>query len=210
MKILILGASGGTGRELVRQGLAAGHVVTAFVRNPARLAMTHVALRVSQGDVADPGSVVRALEDQDAVLSALGTGKSLGHDEVLIAGFRHIIDAMQAPPRPRRLIYQSFIGVSESRAAAGWVVRYVARHPLKHQIADHEARERMIADSGLDWTIVRPPTLTNGPRTGRYRSGEEVVARSLLPKLSRADVAAFMLEQLMDTRYVRHKPRVLP
>jgi len=209
MRIAIFGASGGTGRQLVRQALEAGHTVTAVVRDPARLAQSHAALRVSQGNVADTVSVAAAVKDQDAVLSALGTGTSLAHDPVLIHGMKYIIDAMMAAG-VRRLIYQSFIGVRESRDAAGWVVRHIARHPLKHQIADHEARERLIVASGLDWTIVRPPTLSNGPLTRRYRGGEEIAAQSLLPRLSRADVAAFMLEQLTDATHVKGKPRVLP
>jgi putative NADH-flavin reductase len=209
MRIVIFGASGGTGRQLVQQALDAGHEVTAFVRDPARITMTHPALHVCQGNVADTRSIVYGVRGQEAALSALGTGSSLAHDAALVHGMSYIIDAMKTHG-VRRLIYQSFIGVRESREAAGWVVRHIARHPLKHQIADHEARERLIVASDLDWTIVRPCTLTNGPLTKRYRSGVDIVAASLMPRLSRADVACFMLEQLTDSRYVRGKPRVLP
>ncbi|WP_192249034.1 NAD(P)H-binding protein [Mesorhizobium silamurunense] len=81
---------------------------------------------------------------------------------------------------------------------------------LRHQVADHEAKERLIAQSGLNWTIVRPPKLGNGRATGRFRHGNGIRARSLLPTLARADVAAFTLDQLSDTAYSRKAVALLP
>ena len=127
MRITILGASGGTGRELVKQALAGGHEVTAFVRTPAKLTITHPALLVLQGNVGDASAVSNAVAGRDAVLSCLGVGTPLKHDPVVIAGIRHLVSAMSAMPASRRLIYQSFIGVRDSRAAAGWLIRNVAR-----------------------------------------------------------------------------------
>ena len=173
MKLLIFGASGHTGRELVRQALERGHSVTAFVRQPSKLASPHPHLRIIQGDVGDATAVRAALPNQDAVVSALGVGTPLKHDLTVIDGVRHIVQAMEADG-PRRFLYLSFIGVTESRAAVGVVLRYIAPIPLREEIADHEAKEKLVRSSTLDWTIVRPPKLTNGPRTGKYRSGENV------------------------------------
>lgn len=209
MQLLVFGASGGTGREIVGQALARGVHVTAFVRDPARLAIQHANLRVVQGDVADTERVALAVEGQDVVLSALGVGTPLKSDPAVIDGVRNVVSVMHSKG-VRRLVYLSFIGVSESRADAGWIVKHVAKWPLRHEIADHEIKEELVKSSGLDWTIVRPPKLTNGPRTGQYRTGDDIVAHALLPTLSRADVADFMLRVGIDSSYVGRATRVLP
>ncbi len=209
MKVVVFGASGATGRHVVSQGLERGLSVTAFVRNPGKLAITHPQLTVVQGNVCDPAAVASAINAQDAVVCTLGVGSPLRHDQVVIDGVRHIIRAM-TDAGVRRLIYMSFIGVSESRASAGFVVRYVARWPLRNEIHDHEIKEGLVTASSTGWTIVRPPTLTNGPRTGSYRTGAEIAARSALPRLSRADVAHCILELLDDAACVRQVLRVQP
>jgi putative NADH-flavin reductase len=209
MRVLILGATGKTGQQLVRQALERGLSVTAFGRETSRLPPPGSSLRVVQGDVGDSSAVARAIEGHDAVLSALGVGRPLKSDATVIDGIRFVINGMHAHG-VRRLIYLSFIGVTESRAAAGPVIRYVARFPLRNEIADHEAKEAMIRAADMDWTIVRAPTLTTGAATGQYRDGESIAARSLLPLLSRADVADFMLRQLTDRSYVRKVSRIFP
>jgi putative NADH-flavin reductase len=209
MRVLVLGASGATGREVVRQALAQELSVTAFVRDPSRLKIDGTTVRVVQGDVGDYTAVARATEGQGAVISTLGVSRPLHSDPVVIEGVRHVLRAMEEHA-VARLVYLSFIGVRESRAAAGPVIRYIARFPLRHEIADHEAKEAAIRSSRCEWTIVRAPKLSNGPPTGRYREGEDIVARSLFPVLSRADVADFLLRQLHDRTYVRKAPRLLP
>ena len=208
-RLLVFGASGGTGREIISQALERGLQVTAFVRELARLAVRHDNLRIVQGNVADRSCVATAVAGQDAVISALGVGRPLRHDAAVVDGIRNIIQAMRDQD-VRRLIYLSFIGVSESRKDAGWMLRYIARWPLRSEIADHEAKEALIRSSQLDWTLVRAPKLTNGPYTGTYRAGDGIASRSQLPVLSRADVADFMLSQIVDTTYVGRAPRVLP
>lgn len=208
-RILILGASGGTGRELVRQALDAKFNVTAFVRDPARLPVSHSALSVLRGDVGDAASVSAAVQGHDAVVSALGVGKPLNPDPVVVDGIRHTLHAMQTQG-VRRLVYLSFMGVTASRSDAGLLVRYVARHPLRHEIADHEAKESLINASDTDWTIVRAPKLTNGAATGRYRTGVTIAAQSIFPTLSRADVAGFMIRLLLEGAHVREAARILP
>jgi len=208
MRILVFGGSGKTGREVLRQAIERRHAVTAFVRTPSKIADVS-GVRIVQGDVSDAAGIAAALSDHDAVVSTLGVGKPLKHDPVVVAGIGHIVRAMEARG-PRRLIYMSFIGVRESRSAVGFLLRYVAPIPLRHEIADHESKERIVKGSALDWTIVRPPTLTNGPGTGRYRRGEDITNRAPVSFLSRADVAHFMLDELEKPAFVRGTPRILP
>ena len=208
-RLLVLGASGGTGREIVSQALERGLQVTAFVRERERLAVPQENLRIVQGDVAYRSCVAAAVAGQDAVISALGVGKPLRHDAAVVDGIRNVIQAMHDQGL-RRFIYLSFIGVGDSWKDAGWLLRIVARLPLRCEVGDHESKEQLIRASRLDWTIVKAPKLTNGPYTGTYRTGEGIAARSALPALSRADVADFMLSQIVDTTYVRRAPRLLP
>jgi putative NADH-flavin reductase len=208
MRLLVFGASGKTGHELVRQAIDRGHAVTAFVRTPGKLTISDPSLRVLGGNVADSAAVAGAIPGHDAVISALGVSKPLTHDADVIAGIRNIIGAMEEHG-VRRLIYLSFIGVRESRAAVGFVLRYIAPIPLRHEIADHEAKESLIRSSRLDWTIVRPPKLTNGPPTGDYRSGDDISTWKPVPVLSRSDVAHFVLQELVEPRYLHRMPRLL-
>jgi len=194
---------------VVQQALAANHGVTAFVRDPGRLTVTHANLRVVQGDVSDAARVNSAVANQDVVISALGVATPLKHDPVVVRGVRNVITSMQRQG-VRRLIYLSFIGVEESRSAAGFVLRHIAQLPLRQEIADHESKEALVKESSLDWTIVRAPKLTNAGRTGKFRTGVDIVASSMLPLLSRADLADFLVAQASDARYVRQAARVLP
>jgi putative NADH-flavin reductase len=208
MRILVFGASGQTGSEVVRQGLERGHSITAFVRTPSKMRIGASSLNVLQGDVADSNAVSAAVAGHDVVVSALGVSIPLKHDPALIAGVNHIIAAMDAAG-VRRLLYLSFIGVRESRNAVGFILRYVAPVPLRHEISDHEEKEGLVVASNLDWTIVRPPKMTSGPGTGKYRYGEEIRTFAPVPLMSRADVADFMLREAVDGSFVRRKPRLL-
>ena len=147
MRLLVFGASGHTGRELVRQALAREHRITAFARQPANLASVAPDIRVVQGNVADYEAVAGAVAGQDAVVSSLGVGVPLKHDRDVITGVQNIIRAMEVH-QVRRLIYLSFIGVRESRAAVGVILRYIAPIPLRHEIADHEAKEALVREIG--------------------------------------------------------------
>jgi len=208
MRLLVFGASGQTGQELLRQALQRGHAVSAFVRDPAKLPLRDLSLRVIQGNVRDAAAVAAAMPQHDAVVSVLGVGIPLQHDPDVIAGLRHIIRAMQAQGI-RRLIYLSFIGVRESRSAVGFLLSYIAPIPLRHEIADHEEKEALVRASGLDWTILRPPKLTGGRLSGRCRSGEHIRSWKPLPMLSRADLAHFILQDLAVPRYIGRAPRLL-
>ena len=205
MNLLVFGSTGGTGRELLRQALDQGHAVVAFVRDPAKIAdLEHGNLRVVCGDVLDPAGVESAMAGQDAVLSAIGAGAertTLRED-----GTRNIVEAMEKA-RVKRLICQSSLGVGDSRANLTFFTKYIIVSVfLRHAFADHERQEAVVRQSGLDWTIVRPPYLTDGPRTGAYRHGFPTTQTGIKGKISRADVADFMLKQLTDSTYLRQAP----
>ena len=208
MNVLVFGASGKTGREVVRQALARGFNVSAFVRDTARLPLAHANLRLVKGQITDPKAVARAIEGHPCVISTLGVGLPLRHDPVVIEGVRTIARASEHASI-KRLLYMSFIGVSESRGAAGFLLKQLAGTVLRHEVADHEVKEAAVAESLVDWTIVRAPKLTNGRLTASYRVGEDIEARSPLPMMSRADVADFMLRQLSDQSFIRKAVRIL-
>jgi hypothetical protein len=155
------------------------------------------------------GLVARALDGQSAVLSALGVASPLRRNRVLVEGVRHIVRSMEQT-RVRRLVYLSFLVVPEGRTQLSLLGRtLVSRLLLLSVVADHVLKEEIIRGSGLDCIIVRPPRLTTGPRRGTYRHGASIRATSLVPTISRADLADFMLRQLEDDTYVRRAPAVM-
>lgn len=208
MNILIYGASGASGHELVKQALALGHNVTAFVRKPSKLKIKHDKLKVIQGDVINYQLVEDAVKGQDAVLSALGASSAFKFDQSVVDGVNNIIKAMETNG-VRRFIYMSFVGVKESRKTAGFVIKYIAPKLLSTEIAGHEAREKMIKESPLNWTIVRAPTLTNGKHIAQFRSGEDITTKGFTVMISRADVVDFMLQQLTHNNFLRKTPSVM-
>ena len=208
MRVLVFGASGKTGREVVRQALARGFQVTAFVRDSARLPLAHANLRLVKGEITDATGVARAVEGHTGVISTLGVGTPLRHDPAVIDGVRMIARASEHAS-VERLVYMSFIGVGDSRDAAGFLLKRLATTVLRQEVADHETKEAAVADSFVDWTIVRVPKLTNGRLTAAYRVGESIRARSPLPMISRADVADFLLRQLTDAAFIRKTVRIL-
>jgi putative NADH-flavin reductase len=208
MKIVIFGASGATGRHLVSQALDQKHIVSVFVRDPSRLRIDGDRIRIFKGDVSSYESVENAITNQDAVLSALGASTPFKRDFALIDGVRNIATAMLRRD-VRRFIYQSFLGVRENRSELGFIINKIFPIVLRNVIVDHEAKEDIIVNSDLNWTIVRCPKLANDPFTGRYRDGEHIASASLLPSISRADVADFMLRQLTDDKYLHKKPRIM-
>jgi len=204
MKLLVVGATGGTGREIVAQALEQGHVVTAFVRNPAAITTKHEALKVVQGDVLAYPSVEVAVTGQDAVLSALGA-RSLRKTTVLSEGTKNIILAMEQHG-VRRFVGESSLGVGDSKRQLGRLFRLLILPLLLRNIyREMEVQEQYIKQSKLDWIIVRPAALTNGPRTGVYREGFRRTHR-FIARISRADVAEFMLKQVADNTYLRMTP----
>ncbi len=207
MKIAVFGSTGGTGKELVKQALDQGHDVVAYARNPEKLKdLNHEKLKIVQGDILDPVAVESAVEGQDAVLSTIGAGAK--RTNLREEGTRVIIEAMQKAGI-RRFICQSSFGVGDSRKDLPFFTRYIIVGIfLRHAFADHERQEPLIKKSNLEWTIVRPPYLTHGVLTGNYQHGLTWSGMKNKSKISRADVADFMLKQLTNTTYLHQTPWV--
>lgn len=208
MNILIFGASGATGHELVGQALALGHQVTAFVRNPSKLKIAHQNLRIVQGDVVNSNLVEQAVKHQDAVLSALGAASPFKYDAAVVDGIENIITAMETAGISR-FIYLSSSALKDCRNNAGFVIKYIVPKILATEVAGHQLRENRIEQSRLQWTILRPPTLTNGKHKGGFRTGEDIFSKGFTVTISRADVADCMLRQLTDNTFIKRKLLVM-
>lgn len=202
MRLLVFGATGATGQQIVMQGLQQGHELTVFVRNPAKLTFRDDRLRVVVGSVPeDADAISAAVRGQDAVISALGVRNSLKSGNLISRAMRTIVPAMERQA-VRRLIFTSGFGVGDTRRDAPLLPRIMYRVLLTDIFADKADAEHYLRESSLDWTLVYPVLLTNGPITGQYRVGERLSLRGL-PMISRADVADFILKQLQDPAYVR-------
>jgi putative NADH-flavin reductase len=203
MKLTIFGATGGTGTSLAEQALAAGHDVTAVVRDPARLSIsTSARLQVSTADVMDPAAIVTAVAAADAVVSAIGP-RGTGVTTVSQDTVRSIIAAMQKAGSRRLLTVSGSIVADEGESAYLRLIKPVVRRTfLRHVCADMRAAEAEVEATDLDWTIMRPPRLTDGPATGRYRTSiGGGLPRSLT--VTRADLAACILAAISDPATVR-------
>jgi putative NADH-flavin reductase len=202
-KLLLLGATGRTGQELLAQGLELGHEITALVRNPSKLAVEHEHLRVVTGDATDPAAVDRALEGQDAVLCALGptSPASLLRCELMRETARALVPSMKRHG-VSRLVLLSALGVGASAAHAPPLLRIAFQTLLRQVGRDKATAEDLVRGSDIDWTVVYPPSLTDGARTGAYRVGEALELKGV-PKISRGDLAEFMLSQLEQPTFSR-------
>lgn len=205
MHVAVFGATGGTGRQVVQQALAAGHRVTALVRNPDRLGIRHDDLTVVVGDVLDADKVTQTLAGADAVVISLGNTAN-NPDYIVSQGTQVIVDAMKRLGRPKRIVVVSSLGVGESKDQVPFAFKMLMKTVLKKPMEDKERQEAIIKGSGLDWTIVRPGGLTDGPATGRYKAGLD--PKIVAGQVSRADVAAFVLQQLTDDIYLRKAPAI--
>ena len=205
MKLVIFGATGGVGRQVVEQALEQGHIVTAFVRNPAKLDIEHSNLMLFPGDVMDLTAVEQAVQGQDAVVCTLGSGQKLT-GTVRSEGTRQILQAMEKTG-VRRLICQTTLGAGDSWGSLNFYWKYIMFGLiLRNVFADHQRQEQDVLQSGLDWTIVRPGAFIEGDRTGHYRCGFPGTDKTSKLKISRADVADFILKQVGDRSYLHQTP----
>ena len=207
-RILIVGATGGTGRRLVAQALERGYAVTALVRDPAKLAVDHPRLTVVTGNVLDAASVGRAMAGQEAVLSALGHKRFFWPTRILSEGTRVLLAAMAAHD-VRRLVCVTSLGIGDSAGRMGLpYTLFTIPVVLPFYFWDKTRQERLVAASGVEWVIVRPGALTGGERRGVRRSGRRVGNFLWTVRVPRADVAAFMLDQLESDAFLRAAPGV--
>lgn len=212
MKIIVFGATGGIGRLLVAGALEQGHAVTAFVRpgptsqqSPEQSLAPRDGLRIVEGDVFDPQSVGDAIDGHRAVFCALGA-RTLKTEPVLSRAIPVIINGMHFH-MVDRIITVGAAGALHPAGKyqpriVGALFAVVRATLLRHPMADQRAQERFLAASDLDYTVVRPPRLTDGPATGTYRVLPDALPSSSR-RISRADVADFMLQQLTDPRFHR-------
>lgn len=203
MKLAIFGASGATGRHLLQLALDAGHTVTVLLRDAASLSIEHPSLTSIVGQLEQRATVVSVVQGADAVISVLGARKG-GAQTVCSDAMRSIVPAMQATG-VRRLIALSAYGASETRKAS-WFIRFV-RMVIAEKMRDKDQMEALVRASGTDWTLVRPPALTNGEASGCYRSGTSL-RPGITGRLPRADLAAFILHSAESGAFIGQAPVV--
>jgi putative NADH-flavin reductase len=198
MRLVVFGATGGTGREVVVQALAAGHEVTAVARRPEAFDLQHERLRVARGDVLDAASAAAAIAGHDAVASAVGP-RDRGPTRIYSEGAANLVRGMRAAG-VRRAVLVSAIGIDpevDLPFPLDLVMRFAVRPMLRESYADALRMEDELRGSDLDWTIVRAPLLTKGPHTGRYRTSVATHLRHAV-RISRADLADYVLALVPD------------
>ena len=198
MRLFVLGASGGIGRQIIDQALKRGDQVTAFVRSPEKLGPQRETLTIRRGDPRDVAELAQALPGHDAVLSMLGP-PGPGPTTIMREGARSTVAAMQAVGMRRLLVVSAAVLFD----GAGIIVGLMRRTLLRNVAQDSAEMEHIVMASGMDWTIARPPRLTNGPLTRRYKVEDGRMPRGKWI-VSRADVADFLLGELHEGKYT-HK-----
>ena len=201
MKLIVLGATGATGLEIVRQAAGRGHSVTAFVRSPDRLKPFQDRIAVQQGDVLNRGELERVIEGHDAVVSGFGPRLPVSKaDAHLLEQFAHALTGAMTRAGVRRVVVESVAFLFKDSVIPPAYL--LGRLLFPGIVADASAMEGIFGESELDWTIVRPPELTNKPSTGKYRVREGHLPRFGF-SISRADVADFMLKAVENPVFSR-------
>ena len=205
MKFILIGATGRTGQEIVKQGLARGHEITALVRDTSKVTVSNPHLHLVAGDILDTQDVDTAMAGQDAVICSLGTGVTFRHVTLFSDGTQHLRDAMHKQS-VRRIVCITGIGAGDSRGHGGFFYDHVIEPTLLHTIyQDKDRQEELLRHSDRDWIIVRPGQLTNDEATGKYRVLLDLIGVTV-GKVARADVAAFVLQQLGSDDFLRKTP----
>jgi putative NADH-flavin reductase len=206
MNIAIFGAGGATGKLLTERCLAAGHNVTALIRTPEKFPYRDK-VHIVQGSAFDPAAVRETVDGADVVFSALGAHSPLRNENVLPRAVPIIVDALQRASVRRIIVLGSAGALANSLdkqpAWRRWFVQKIVYNSfLKWPVAEQIAQYKALSNSDLDWTMVMPPMLTNGPARGRIRIDGEALPPNG-SKISRADVADFMMQQIGKPQWVR-------
>ena len=204
MKILLFGATGATGKQVLLQALNQGHTVTAIARDPSKITLNNPGLKIIQGNVLltlPDGAFI----NQDAVICCLGAPANKAAT-LRSEGTKNIINAMNKA-NVNRIICQSSLGFDDSievlNCTSFLFKKIIVPYILKATFKEHHLQELAIKQSKLNWTIVRPGSLTNGIKTGKYKYGFSYNDSTLKVKISRADVADMMLKQLTMPQYLQ-------
>jgi uncharacterized protein YbjT (DUF2867 family) len=195
MNLVVLGATGRTGRLVVEQALAAGHAVTALVRSPEKLTATHANLRVVTGQATDTSAVARAMEGADAVISTLGGGGSV------IADSTQAIVVAARQTGVKRVVVLSTFAAERERLNTG--TRLLTGIGMGAMLKDKSAGEQILRRSDLEWTIAYASVLTDGPADGSVAVLPEGAKRRMSERISRGDVAAWMLQAATEVHHSR-------
>jgi len=207
MKILIIGATRGIGAQLLAQALEAKHKVTVLVRNPDKITLIDENLTVLKGDICNPAAVSEAVSGQEAVCLTIGVPITFKPVSVFSKGTLQVIKGMQ-DRGVQRLICLTGIGAGDSKGHGGFLYDKIFKPLLLKTIyADKDLQEQYVKESGLDWVIVRPAGLTNGPRTQKYRVATDLSGVTSR-RISRADVAHFILSELSEQKYTGQTPLI--
>ncbi|KGX93749.1 epimerase [Pontibacillus halophilus JSM 076056 = DSM 19796] len=197
MKLIVFGATGATGQEVVKQALQQGMDVTAFVRSPSKLSSAHPNLEIVKGDAFDKDDVCRALPGHDAVISCLGSS-GLKESNELSTMTENILDAMKQY-HVERIAYTASAGINREIPGLSGIFASLI---LRNVLSDHRRAVELIQSNDMQWTIARPMQLTNGVRTTHYRTSEDSVPTKG-KKISRSDVAHFLLESVSTQHYLK-------
>lgn len=207
MKVAVIGSTGGTGRKVIEQALERGHDVIALARRPEAIAMKHERLEARRADVRDLASLERALAGVDVVVSTFGAARSslFGKVTVYSEGGDNLVAAMKKLGIGRLVVVTSG-GVEDDDPSFEWFYARVLRPLLlKRAYDDMKRLESIVRRSGLEWTLVRPPQLTDAALTGTYRVSPRFAPEGGV-QLSRADLAHFLLEEAEHSQWVRGTP----
>ena len=190
-RVLVVGASGGTGRCVLELGLARGIAMTALVRTPDKLHELRERVRVVVGDPTRAADVASAARDHDAVISALGA-RGPGPSSIHVQGMHALVEALEAAPRRAVMVSAAMLFHD-----AGVLAALLRTTVLRHVARDSREAEELLVKSALDWTIVRPPRLTHGAPTGSWRVAEGRMPSGWAGAISRADVAECLLAEAL-------------
>ena len=201
MKIVVFGASGKTGLLVVEEALAKGYEVIAYVRTRESIKTDHPNLKVVVGQLNEKDKLKSAIISSDACISTLGGTSLTKHSHEIIEGIDNIVSIMEEE-KVKRFIYMSSYGAGNSRKYMSQPARFIIVDLLlRIPMADHNTNESRITKSQLQWTIVRPGGLTNGPKTGKLKHGFEKTKLKGSSSISRSNVAIFLLNQVTSRDY---------
>lgn len=203
MKVVIFGANGKTGILLVEQALAKGHHVIAYIRRPGSIMIENPKLKIVVGNLNEPLKMKDAVTGADACISALGGGSLTKHSSEMIHGIKTIVSVLEIA-KVHRFIYLSSLGAGESLYLIPQPLRFLlSKVLLRVPLADHNANEDTIRKSKLQWTLVRPGSLTDGQLSGNLKHGSDKTRIKGGASISRSNVASFMIQQLTDSTYIQ-------